>query len=169
VNADELVPLAEAARLVGRSPSTVRRWCRDGLVSRVAGPPPPRGGSPVTLVSLAEVRAAAAAVSPSGATPAAGPPVVADAVEVTRLRGEVALAELRGALEAERARADALAVERARLVAELERHRDDVAGLRGDVDAWRSRAREVEAELRELRARGGSAVRRLAGALFGGR
>ena len=54
---DDLVCLADAARAVDRSTSTLRRWIRSDRLTRYEGAPPAHGGSAPALVSLAEAHA----------------------------------------------------------------------------------------------------------------
>ena len=54
---DDLVQLREAARLVDRSPASLRRWIRDGVVPSYRGEGTAPENAPV-LVSVAELRAA---------------------------------------------------------------------------------------------------------------
>lgn len=166
---DDLVPLAEAARRMGRSVSTLRRWTRDGHVTRHDGPPAPGGGSPLALVSMGEVLGYAAAAGlladPGGGrapvdredldTPATSPPALVADLEAARLRVELAearaavqLAELRGELRA-------LAVERDALAAALTRAEAAEADARREREHWRELAEARAAELEAMRAAGG--------------
>jgi hypothetical protein len=181
----DLVPLADAARAVGRAPKTVRSWASAGRVGRWrdddADP------SSRVLVSLGEVMLAAAALAEAGPAsgpvvappPSAGPaapsssavaPVAAAGAgpptdgELVALRGEVAA--LRAALAAGRevgeARAEAARrVEAAldlALVAERARSAElasTVADLRERLDRAEAAAAGARAELDALRAAGG--------------
>lgn len=60
---DDLVTLKTAGAVVGRSPSTIRRWISLGHVRRWEGSISPHGGSPMALVSTAEVLACRGIVS----------------------------------------------------------------------------------------------------------
>jgi hypothetical protein len=127
----ERLTVAEAARACGRSVGTVRRWLREGALTRHEGPLPAHGGSPVVLVDLAEMHALVVA-SGRTAAPRAG------AVEAELVGA------LRADLAAQRERADALALA-------VDRLRDDVRDARAERDAWRDAAERAGAEAAELR------------------
>lgn len=114
---DDLVRLEEAARAVGRSVATVRRWVRDGALEVSQGPPPRGGGRAGAWVSLRAVQAYAVVsglpAEPQGGQPSrpTSPPVEDLRLEVATLRGEnvglrAEVRALREALEDTRAERD---------------------------------------------------------------
>ena len=150
---DERLTMGEAARAADRSEATIRRWIRQGKLTRYEAPAPAHGGSAPVLLDRAELHALLVveakqpheprADSPTNppATPPPGDGVSTGdglRVELERTRGLLALAELRAELEGERA---------ARRAAETL-----AADLRSDRDAWRDRADAATAEARALRA-----------------
>lgn len=54
---DGMLTLAEAARVAERHPETIRRWVRDGVLTRHAGPVPVQGGSVALRIDRAELLA----------------------------------------------------------------------------------------------------------------
>ena len=44
MHSDDIINTAEAAKLAGKSPATIRRWAGKGLIPSTKGPPPARGG-----------------------------------------------------------------------------------------------------------------------------
>ena len=149
----DLVDLATAARSVDRSSVTVRRWVRSGALRRYEGPPPAHGGSPVVLVSLAEVNrhAVVAGLDPDPPRPpraASVPPVGVDHVaelraELVAERHRAVVAEIRADLARSEAQLEAAARDFTRL-------RADVADARAERDRWRERCEAAEREGREL-------------------
>ena len=138
----DLVTLADAARMSGRSVATLRRWLRDGSLTRYEGDTPDRGGSAPALVSSSELRghlaSGVAPVASPGRPPAAAAVVSSDAVRIAELEGRAAVVEAQ--LVAERRR-----------VADLERERDrlalDLADARTTRDDWQARHDAVRSEL----------------------
>lgn len=167
---DDLVPLAEAARRMGRSVATIRRWVRDGHVTRHEGPPAPGGGSPLALVAMHEVLTYAAAAGlladPGGGRPAAeledvapdeAPPLVWDgaAAEAARLRVELAEARAAVAVAELRGEVARLTAERDALSAALTRAEAAAEDARREREHWRELAGARAAELDALRALSG--------------
>ena len=151
---DDLVQLREAARLVDRSPASLRRWIRDGVVPSYRGEGTAPENAPV-LVSVAELRAAvvtAGKLAEPGRPPTVAPRGPSDA-EVVDLRRELVEARhaadlARAELVGERSTSDALrlavAAEGARardLAAALEAERARVAGLSAELAALRTAER----------------------------
>jgi len=95
----DLVPIRDAARMVGRGLSTVRAWCASGELTAYHGPGTHPGNRPV-LVSRAEL--AILAATSKSPTPGRAPPPVATmppaaAVELAELataRADLALARV---------------------------------------------------------------------------
>ena len=163
---DDLVPLADAARMSERSTRTLRRWVTAGKLQRFEGPPPDNGGSGVALVSASAVHALVITEGQSarqaelvtgghtaGQVQGRGVserPDIMDtrqdsaAAELAELRGRIVEAELRGQV--------------ATLRAELASQADRMADLRGQVtdarataEDWRARHDAARAELDALR------------------
>ncbi len=150
---EDLVDLATAARSVDRSSVTIRRWVRSGVLRRYEGPPPAHGGSPVVLVSLAEVNrhAVVAGLDPDPPRPpraAPVPPVEVD--HVAELRAELVAERHRGALAELRAELARATVERDGALRELAAVRSDLSDARAERDRWRERCEAAEREGREL-------------------
>lgn len=162
---DDLVPLADAARMVERNPRTLRRWISAGKLARFEGAAPDNGGSGVALVSARDVHALVIAEGQAPRQGADGQgggqgqgrggdvrPDVPDrgadttgAALLAELRARVTEAELRGQV--------------ATLRAELDHQADRVADLRGQLadarataEDWRARHDATRAELEALRA-----------------
>lgn len=166
----ELLPVREAAELVGRSLSTVRAWVRDERLEGYREKP----GNPRSrlLVHRAALMAVAAELDPEGShgasaeapSPAPAPAPPTDGAEVAALRAEVA--GLREALSDARRRGDDLAellkrhdgrdsealVEARRRAETAEAVARD---LRADLEAARAEVVGVRAELAALRERAG--------------
>lgn len=146
----ELVTVADAAKRVGRSVSTVRRWLRDGALTRYEGEAPAHGGSASVLVDADELHAL---VVTSGAHPAPGggrspsPGLgLRDEGEVARLRAELVEARAdarvaRAELDAAQRIADAERGAVARTLAALEAHLADERGHRVAAEAERDALR----------------------------
>jgi Helix-turn-helix domain len=140
---EDLVTVEEAARMVGRSKSTVRAWVRTGeLVGHREDPVHPENSR--LLVSAAEARHRAeivaglppAMLARNAEPPRPDPEAAALRAEVERLRA--------GVVEALQGRVDALEGRIADLVRAVETER-----LRGEE--WRARALGAEAEREALR------------------
>lgn len=151
---DDLVDLATAARTVDRSSVTIRRWIRSGALRRYEGQAPAHGGSPVVLVSQAEVHRHAVVAgldheppraprAPPRAPSGAGDEVTELRFAVERERHRAEVAEIRADL----ARSEA---EREAAARDLTRLRVDVADARAERDRWRERCEAAEREGREL-------------------
>lgn len=138
----DLVTLNEAARRVDRSRDTIRRWLRDGRLTRHEGDQPPHGGSAPVLVDVDELGRLVVALGLEADPPRRGAPAAPD--RAGELEGERALADLRVALAEALGRA-AVAETEARLA------RDALADARVDRDAWRERAVALEAALEAAR------------------
>lgn len=170
---DDLVSLRDAATMVERDKRTLRRWVQAGKLERFEGPPPDNGGSGVTLVRRSELLALVASTGQEPRRTLAETPVTpslagmdnkgADvpdnggdvAVELQRLRGELALARLQAELAAIAVERDTLAqrleASTGRLQDESRRHLDLAADLRAERDEWKDRHDAVRAELDTLR------------------
>ena len=166
---DDLITLKEAAKLVGRSPSTIRRWIAHGQAGRWEGAMPSHGGAPLALVSTAEILACRSLTSkdsapeatsrPTDKTPAAtshtdlSPTSHEYALRVAELTGDLKLSE--ALLTAERASVAAVraSLEHQQLAYEtqLRELREATAEARRDRDDWRDRHDKLAAELRALR------------------
>lgn len=165
---DDLVPVREAARVVGRGYSTVRAWIAGGELVGWKGEGTHPDNAP-TLVSKGEILALAARSKSThpgrpatSSTSAAGELATVDlpAPVVAELRAALALAER----EREAARVE-VAIVRAELagkVAELTSTRETLAEVRArvvdlsaTVEAERARARGAEADRDALRAAAG--------------
>ena len=165
---NELVPVADAAKTIGKSPATIRRWIRAGKITRHEGQTPVHGGSPPAMVVLSEVVAMAGAM---GSIRVDAPPVqtarppgdhqpftVPDSSpDIADLRVELAIAQ--GAVQVAQVERDSL--ER-QLEAEREAHRREAAELRHQVDHhrlaskdWQDRYDRAAAELRAVMQRDG--------------
>lgn len=165
---EDAIKISEAAKIAERSNSTIRRWIAQGRLARHEGKDPGTGSPAPVYVSQRELMAwlvtsgqapRTADPPPTGTPPEApealqqtpadtrrGPPSApAAAVEVERLKGELALAREQGrtqALEAELAGAK-----------ELQRAAEARASeLRLLLAEERERVKGLEAELRALRA-----------------
>ena len=124
----DLVQLEEAARAVGRSVATVRRWVRDGALDASQGPPPRGGGRAGAWVSLRAVQAYAV-VSGLPATPQGGQPPRPTSPPVEDLRLEAAT----------------LRAEVAGLRAEVRALREALEDARGERDRWADQAQRASA------------------------
>lgn len=147
----DLVPIRDAARMVGRGLSTVRAWCASGELTPYHGPGTHPSNRPV-LVSRAEL--AILAATTKSPTPGRAPPpaVAVDPPELVTARAELAatraeLALVRVELAGRGDLVDALRLalrateDRARdLAAALEAERARTAGLTAEVDALRGGA-----------------------------
>lgn len=152
---DDLVPLADAARAVDRSTSTLRRWIRSDRLTRWEGALPAHGGSAPALVSLAEVHGLVVSTGRQPHRPASSRPApehepgdgltLREAAD--QLRDDLADATVQ--LARHRERADLLAVELDRLRSDLDRERRERAEWRDRCDALDAEARELRAMLRE--------------------
>jgi hypothetical protein len=171
-----LLSLAAAAAYAERSPATLRRWIRDGKLTKHQGPAPEGGGHPPALIERAELVAllVASEQKPRGETARTiehspvravdgdehlpsqderSPSGVAHlaALEVERLKGALEATKLRGALEAEQARCEALREQLAQARetgAAYRQARDDAQAERDD---WRARHDALASELAALR------------------
>lgn len=142
---DDLAPLADAARTVDRSPSTLRRWIRGGELTRHEGEALTPGASPPVLVSLSELHALVVRLGAEPAPPRPAPrPVTAPSGGLAAVRLEVTIAELRGELAVARVELAAARADGARLAAH-------VADLRDERDELRGRLAAAEAELAAAR------------------
>lgn len=177
----ELVPVRDAAELVGRSLSTVRSWVRSG---RLEGHREEEGNAKSRLlVHRAALLVVAAELDPKAGrepepeapspAPKAAAPDPTDGAEVAALRAEVA--GLREALHLASTRGDDLSAvlrrqdgQRSEALAEARRRAETAEAvsrdLRADLEAARAELVGVRAELDTLRARAGlSWWRRLIG------
>ena len=142
----DLLPVREAARLVGRGYSTVRGWIAAGQLAAYRGEGTHPANAPA-LVSRAELLALCA-TSKSTAPPrpgSAAPPPAATGGELVELRAELAVsrAELAGAralVEAQRGTVAALEARARDLAAALEVERARAAGLGAELAAVRGAA-----------------------------
>ena len=136
----DLVPIRDAARLVGRGLSTVRAWCASGELTAYHGAGTHPGNRPV-LVSRAELLILAA--TSKSPTPGRAPPPVAtmapavEAAELATVRAELATAR----------------AERDLVRAELAARADVVDALRLVIRATEDRARDLATALEAERAR----------------
>jgi excisionase family DNA binding protein len=144
----DLLPVRDAARLVGRGYSTVRAWIAAGQLEAHRGEGTHRGSPPV-LVSRAELLllCATSKSTDPGRRPPAEPPAVAPgaAVELAELRAAVAVARaerdgLAAVVEAQRGTVAALDARARDLAAALEVERATVGGLRAELEALRQAA-----------------------------
>lgn len=170
----ELVPLDEAAVMSERSPSTLRRWIRDGKLTRHEGPPRAEGGSAQVLIERDELMAhlAVSGQQPKESTPvqeeeqvSIEPPATGvhagvhqAELKILRLEGELQAERLRGQLQALQMERDALKEE---LLRERQRATLETNELRDERDGWRDRHDAVRAELDARRASGWSWFPRL--------
>ena len=158
---DELITLKAAGELVGKSPSTIRRWVRAGKLTRHEGVQVSGGGSPPVMVAkhqlLAHVGSSEGVqsdeqvsnghVQPSSRTPMqVSTQRPEDAVRIAELEGQVNT--LRAQLEAATSRMES---ERASHEAQLRDLRQSLHEARSDVTDWRDRHDRAAAELRTLR------------------
>ena len=132
---DDLLPIRDAARQVGRSLATVRRWVADGELEPHYGPGTHASNRPV-LVS----RSALAALAVKGKSP---DPARPRSLEIARV--ELATAHAENAAIRETAEALRLVIrvteDRARdLAAALDAERGRVAGLTAENAVLRERA-----------------------------
>ncbi len=166
---DDLISLREAAELVGRSSSTIRRWISGERLRKWEGTAPAHGGHSSTLVRKAAVLAVmgTSASAHRSATSAhehlQASAAVSQAsnhehsIQLTQLEGEIAV--LRAQLDAARVRLEYEAgTLRAQLDADREAHeavlrdlRQSLHEARSDVTDWRDRHDQVAVELRTLR------------------
>ncbi len=156
---DDLVPMAEAARLVDRSVSTVRAWLRSGKLTKHREEP--GNASSRAMVSRAELMAYAAvqldpapARPPGGARPEPPASVAPAPADDLGLRAEnlglrVELARLRAELDGTRAVLEATRAHVATLEASAATVGDLVASARAE---GRELARVAEEHARDLRA-----------------
>jgi len=144
----DLVPIRDAARMVGRGLSTLRAWCASGELTAYHGPGTHPGNRPV-LVSRAEL--AILAATSKSPTPGRAPPPVAtmppavEAAELATVRADLALARVELAGRADVVEALRLVIrateDRARdLSTALAAERARVAGLTAELDALRGDA-----------------------------
>ena len=169
-----LVSIDEASVISERSPSTIRRWIRNGRLTRHTGTSRSQGGSPPVLIDQNELFAMLAT---SGQQPRADEPETAEQpgahqmpttaeqpatagvhddaqLTIARLEGQLALAQLRGELLAAQAELEVLrkTLELERQERETERLQARVA-LRGaleDRDDWRGRHDAARSEVHAL-------------------
>ncbi len=151
----DLIGVREAAQLVDKSVSTIRRWLRYDRLTRYKGDAPTSGGHASTLVSQAQLLAVAGRMAVEH-PPAPGEPVQATTVDTSTA---VRVAELQGEVSPLRAQLDAMTGaqerERAQYEDRLRQGRADLESARMDVADWRDRHDAIAAELAELRARAG--------------
>lgn len=167
----DLVDIHAASAIAERSETTIRRWIRDGHLTRHEAPAPPHGGSPAVLVSSRELLAHLVTIGQQpkpddddpGDHPGDDPTdthrdtmairlavLEAEAVlraEISTLR--VAEAGLRAALDAAEGRATRAEVE--------------LVGARVERDDWRARHDARAAELAALRSLASPWWRRMLG------
>ena len=170
----DLVSIDAAASMAERSESTIRRWIRDGYLTRHEAPAPVHGGSAPVLVSTRELLTRLAVsgqqpgpssehpndvppeVSRVSTAPTMDTPTLAAEVELAVLRVRLAAAEAEGDLRAEvaRLRAELDGVRAALAMAEGRATRAEVelVGARVERDDWRARHDAREAELAAMRA-----------------
>lgn len=143
-----MVPIRDAARLVGRGLSTVRAWCASGELTAYHGPGTHPSNRPL-LVSRAELAILAAttkSTNPGRPPPVAAKPAAAvDAAELVNARAERDLARAELAARADVVDALRLVIrateDRARdLSTALEAERARVAGLTAENEALRGDA-----------------------------
>ncbi len=149
---DDLVPMAEAARLVDRSVSTVRAWLRSGKLTKHREEP--GNASSRAMVSRAELMAyAAVQLDPAPARPPGGPrpepPASVAPAPADELGLRVELARLRAELDGTRAVLEATRAHVATLEASAATVGDLVASARAE---GRELARVAEEHARDLRA-----------------
>jgi len=155
--------MAEAARLVDRSVSTVRAWLRSGKLAKHREEP--GNASSRAMVSRAELMTyAAVQLDPAPARPPGGPRPDAPASEAPAPAGAVdllvELARLRAELDGTRAVLEATRAHVATLEATAARERASAAELvasatadaRALAEAEAERARELRADLEHARA-----------------
>lgn len=189
---DELpdrLPLADAARIAERHPETLRRWMRDGVLTRYEGPTPIHGGSAPVMVARDELLAHLAISgqqprpeSPSKDVEGGGMPPSTEQVHTPQpppLHAEIEalhrrlveaehreqLATLRGQLAVAKAEGEiaALRTEVEALRARLTSADHARIDMQRDRDDWKERHDAREAELLALRAIRGPWWRRLLG------
>lgn len=154
----DLVTVREAARLVDRSPGTVRTWIRERRLSSWTGEGTGPGNAPI-LVSRAELLALVvtegaaahpgrppASPSPSPVAPLDGGAVAALRAELATVRGELATARAerdgaRELAEANRRTVAAVEARAADLAEALAVARAELAGARAELDALRAGGR----------------------------
>lgn len=145
----DLVPIRDAARMVGRGLSTLRAWCASGELTAYHGPGTHPSNRPV-LVSRAELSILAATTkspTPGRAPPAtvATMPPAVEAAELATARADLALARVELAGRADVVDALRLVIrateDRARdLATALEAERARTVGLTAELDALRGDA-----------------------------
>lgn len=154
--------LAQAATMAERAPATLRRWIREGKLTRHYGAIPEAGGSAPVQVDQDELFTLLATSGQKprvhGSVQQDTPPehdpvrtvdhdqVIALQLEVAELRGKLALANAQGCASAQRA-------ERLEQQLDEERRRNDQrhAELRADLALERDRTQALGAEIRALR------------------
>ena len=147
---DELLTLADAARVAERSEATLRRWIRAGDLPSTTGPAPEGGGRAPALVRAGDLfgflarsgqqpRSVAVVHADTGRSDT--PPAI---VHGDGARDEVAALTL--ALERSR-----METERARMEGQLEAARVELAALRERVDLVEGERSRLEALLDEAR------------------
>ena len=140
------VGIAEAARTAERSTSTIRRWTRDGTLTRHEGPQPDHGGSAPILISRAELLGYLVEI---GQQPRATVEPQGSPSRVRDLEHRLAVAEARAELAGLRAERDGLARELDRTRADLVDVRAQLRDARDATEAARSEARATADALRE--------------------
>lgn len=133
----DLLPVREAARLVGRGYSTVRGWIAGGELEAYRGEGTHPANAPVMVSRAAVLALCARTKSTNPGRPVAEAPTVAPGAAVE-------LAELRAAVAVARAERDGLA-------AVVEAQRGTVAALTGALEAERATVAGMRAELAALR------------------
>ena len=156
----QTLTVQEAATTSERSESTIRRWLREGTLTRHAGPIPPRGGSASIRIDSEELFAHLAmsgqvprestAIQPServSTEPGVG-------TEHTPSSVEIEVAVLREQLGSERLRGQVstLQSELESAQRELMQARHALEDMRRTRDDWRDRYDASEAEQKALRA-----------------
>ena len=144
---DDLIPVREAARVVGRGYSTVRGWIAGGELEAHRGEGTHPANAPVLVSRGAVLALCGRAKSTNPGRPPTDAPMVAPgaAVELAELRAAVAVARaerdgLGAVVEAQRGTVAALEARGRDLATALEVERANVAGLRAELEALRGAA-----------------------------
>lgn len=143
----DLLPVREAARVVGRGYSTVRGWIASGELEAYRGEGTHPANAPVLVSRGAVLALCARSKSTNPGRPPTDAPAVAPsaAVELAELRAAVAVARaerdgLAAVVEAQRGTVAALEARGRDLAEALEAERANVAGMRAELAALRGAA-----------------------------
>lgn len=162
---NDLVSLPEAAKMIERSPRTIRRWITDGRLARYEGQPPEHGGSAPALVSTSDLLAQVAdkkqqprvdrpghgvdtgGSQTGGEVDTHAPDVSIRPVDLrlVELEAQVRQTELTGRVQLLEAQLEAS-------LDQADAYREMLIELRRDRDDWRERHDATRAELTALRA-----------------